>query len=89
VHERDLYQSEIDDYNDYNTRNPYMAGKLPVGPICNPGIQSIKAVIEPTNHNYYYFVADKNKKTYFSKTDYEHNAKISELKSAGLWYQYE
>ena len=86
--ERDLYQSELDDYNAYNTRNALMSGKLPVSPICNPGIESIGAVIEPKDHEYYYFVADKNKKTYFSKTGSQHDAIISELKSSGLWYEY-
>ena len=33
--ERDLYMSEINDYNSYNTRSSQMAGKLPVSPICN------------------------------------------------------
>ena len=86
--ERDLYQSEIDEYNDYNTRHPKMAGKLPVGPICNPSIKSIEASLNPTSHNYYYFVADKNKKTYFSKTDSEHLNTIVKLKNSGLWYSY-
>ena len=89
VSERDLYQTEIDDYNAYNTRNQLMAGKLPVGPICNPGMASIKATIEPTSHDYFYFVADKNKKTYFSKTEYQHNQIINQLKSEDLWYEYE
>lgn len=86
--DRDLYQSEINAYNAYNTRNVKMAGKLPVGPICNPSIESIEAAINPTNHNYYYFVADKNKKTYFSKTSNEHVATVNKLKSDGLWYEY-
>lgn len=86
--DRDLYQSEIDEFNDYNTRHAKMAGKLPVGPICNPSIASIEASLNPTNHNYYYFVADKNKKTYFSKNDSEHLSTIAKLKNSGLWYEY-
>lgn len=88
VSERDLYQTEIDTYNDYNTRHSKMAGKLPISPICIPSIESIKAAINPTKHNYYYFVADKNKKTYFFKNYNEHVSKISELKRNGLWYEY-
>lgn len=86
--ERDLYQTELDDYNAYNTRSSMMAGKLPVGPICNPSIESILATITPTTHNNLYFVADKNKKTYFSKTAGEHNQIIKELKANHLWYTY-
>lgn len=88
VSQRDLYQSEIDTYNAYNTRHAKMAGKLPVGPICIPSLESIEAAINPTNHNYYYFVADVNKKTYFFKTYNEHIAKVAALKRDGLWYQY-
>ena len=86
--ERDLYKSEINEYNAYNTRSTKMAGKLPVGPISNPSITSIEATLFPQNTNYYYFVADKNKKVYFSKTSNEHTATINRLKKEGLWYTY-
>lgn len=86
---RDLKMSELKKCNAYNTRSSCMSGKLPVGPICNPGIKSIEATIEPTNHKYYYFVADKNGKTYFSKTDSEHTSTVSKLKRDGLWINYE
>ena len=88
VNERDLYKDELNTPNAYNTRSSSMAGKLPIGPICNPSIKSIEAVINPTNSDYFYFVADKNKKTYFSKTYNEHLQTIQRLKSEGLWYEY-
>lgn len=86
--ERDLYQREIDTYNKYNTRGPNMEGKLPVGPISSVSKLSIEAAIEPKDTDYLFFVADKNGKVYFSKTNTEHNQIISELKSKGLWYEY-
>ena len=86
--ERDLYQREIDKYNSYNTRGPNMEGKLPVGPISSVSKLSIEAAIEPKNTDDLFFVADKNGKVYFSKTNTEHNQIISELKSKGLWYEY-
>lgn len=86
--DRDLYVSEINDVNAYNTRTAAMAGKLPVGPICSPSKESIEAVLYPEEHDYYFFVADKNGKTYFTKTNAEHNAKIEELQASGLWYEY-
>lgn len=88
LHERDLYQREINEYNAYNTRSSQMAGRLPVGPICLPSLDSISASINPTISDYYYFVADKNKKTYFSKTYEEHASTVASLKSQGLWYEY-
>ena len=87
--ERDLTIDELNDPNPYNTRSSAMLGKLPVGPICNPSVESIEAVINKESHDYYYFVSDKNGKTYFTKTDSEHNLKKNELIEAGLWYTYE
>lgn len=86
----ELWQKELDDKNAYNTRvtDGSMNGKLPVSAICNPGIESIEAAINPTKHNYFYFVADKNKKTYFQSTYQEFSNKIAELKNSGLWYTY-
>ena len=86
--ERDLWQKEIDQVNDYNTRVPAMAGKLPIGPICSPSKESIIGALEPSNHDYLYFVADKNGKTYFSKNYNEHLQIINKLKKEGLWYTY-
>ena len=83
--------SESLDSNYFNTSNPYntrasnMGGKMPIGPICNPSIVSIEASISPTKNNYYFFVADKNRKIYYSKTQEEHNRKIAELKASGDW----
>ncbi len=88
VDERDLYQKEIDAYNAYNTRGPNMEGKLPVGPIASVSKTSIEAALKPNNTKYLYFIADKNGKTYFTKTNDEHNEKINELKSSGLWFEY-
>ena len=87
--ERDLWQWEIEQVNDYNTRPAAMAGKLPIGPICNPSMKSVEAAIEPEEHDYFYFVADKNGKTYFNSTYAEHNATVNQLKRDGLWYVYE
>ena len=86
--ERDLTTEELNSYNAYNTRNLALAGKLPVGPICNPSISSIKTALSPKNSNYYFFVADKNGKIYYTTTNAEHEQKILELKNKGLWYNY-
>jgi UPF0755 protein len=77
---------DTDFVSPYNTYLTSMAGKLPVGPISNPGASAIEATLKPTTNDYWYFVSDKDKKTYFSKTLSEHNARIAQLKAAGLWY---
>jgi UPF0755 protein len=88
VGERDLYQTEILDENAYNTRSASMAGKLPVGPICNPSLSAIKGSIDPSPNNYLYFVADKNGKVYFNTNDSGHQKTIAELKKQGLWLEW-
>lgn len=79
-----LKNAQLDACNAYNTRASCLIG-LPVGPICNPGIESLSSVFEPEPHNNYYFVADCNGKTYLSKDYSEHNRTISNLKASNLW----
>ncbi|MBR5227750.1 MAG: endolytic transglycosylase MltG [Clostridia bacterium] len=86
--ERDLYQSELDAYNAYNTRGPNMGGKLPVGPISNVSESSIRAAIYPKDTENYFFVADKYGKLYFTKTNYEHTQKTNELINSGMWIEF-
>lgn len=83
---RDLTTQEFTTPNPYNTRSTTLAGKMPVGPICNPSTSSIEASINPTTgEKYLYFVADKYGKIYFTSTLAEHNAKVKEIKEAGGW----
>ena len=84
--ERDLWQTEIDEKNPYNTRGNNAVSALPVGPISNPGELSITAALEPADTNYLFFVSDKNRKLYFTSTYKEHTDKISELQKLGIWY---
>lgn len=88
IGERDLYKAELNTYNPYNTRGPRMAGKIPIGPISSVSISSLEAAIEPETTDNLYFVADKNGKVYFTKTNEEHEAKIKDLKDNGLWYEF-
>jgi UPF0755 protein len=53
--------------------NTYKYRGLPLGPISNPGIDSINAAIYPTQSNYIYYLSANNGKTIFSKTLEEHN----------------
>jgi UPF0755 protein len=71
----------------YNTYLSNMAGKLPIGPVSNPGVASIEATINPADTNDLYFLADKNKNTYFFKTYDEQQTKKAELQAEGLWLE--
>ena len=81
----DLTSEEFTISNAYNTRATNMAGKLPIGPICNPSKASIEASFNPTVNDYLFFVADKNGKVYYTKTNKEHEQAIKEIKQAGNW----
>lgn len=53
--------------------NTYLNAGLPPGPICNSGLQAIKAAIYPQFTDYNYFLSKPNGETVFSKTYAEHN----------------
>lgn len=86
--DRDLYKTEINAENKYNTRNSALAGKLPIAPVANPSLDAIKASLNYEETEFLYFVADKYRKVYFTKTYAEHNAKIAEIKSKGEWIEW-
>ena len=59
-----MYDVERVFYKDLETNSPYNTYKyagLPAGPICSPGIKSIKAAISPASHNYLYYHTDTTK----------------------------
>lgn len=66
-----LTQKDLGVDSPYNTRR-YVG--LPPGPICNPGLASIKAAINPAVHKYYYYLTDAEGITHYAKTLAEHNA---------------
>lgn len=82
---RDLYKQEINTYNQYNTRGPNMAGKLPIGPIASVSKESIEAAINPNSTDYLFFVADKSGNIFFTKTNEEHQKAIDQIKNNGEW----
>lgn len=64
-----VYLDQLDVDSPYNT---YKHRGLPPGPICNPGIESIKAAVYPADTDYCYFVARKDGSHIFSRTGKEH-----------------
>ncbi len=61
--------------------SPYNAYKyrgLPIGPICNPGIASIKAALNPKESPYLYYLSTPEGETLYSRTLEEHNIKKAE-----------
>jgi UPF0755 protein len=57
--------------------NTYMNVGLPPHPISNPGLASIRAVLNPTISNYYYYLHDVKGQAHYAETLDQHTANIS------------
>lgn len=68
-----LTRKDLEKKTPYNT---YVNYGLPPGPIANPGLESIKAVLYPANTDYLYFVSRNDGSHQFSKTLAEHNRAV-------------
>ncbi len=65
-----VYYRDLEIQSPYNT---YYCDGLPVGPICNPGIDAIKAAFAPEKHDYlYYHTIGDDGEHIFTKTFDEH-----------------
>ena len=66
-------QISIEDTKIDSPYNTYKYRDLPIGPISNPGLESILAAIYPQESEYRYYLSTPDGKTIFSKTLKEHN----------------
>lgn len=64
-----LNESDLNVDSPYNT---YLYYGLPPGPICNPGLDSIKAALEPADTEWLYFVLGPDGRHIFTKTYQDH-----------------
>lgn len=78
-HTVDLTEADLAIDSPYNT---YLYAGLTPGAICNPGLNAIDAALYPNDTNYYYFVADAEGHSIFSRTNAEHEAAKQRVKSA-------
>lgn len=67
--------TEID--SPYNTYQHY---GLPPGPVANPGLASIEAVLHPADTEYLYFVADRSGHNHYSTRYDEHLALVARVR---------
>ncbi|WP_235641576.1 endolytic transglycosylase MltG [Humidesulfovibrio mexicanus] len=71
----DLKRAHLEDaQNPYNT---YAHAGLPPGPICSPGLESLKAALAPEKHDFLYFVAKGDGSHEFNATLDEHNRAVN------------
>ena len=59
--------------------NTYTNAGLPVGPISNPGMSSIRAALYPVDTDYYFYALNPAGGHYFSEDVYEHQAFLDSL----------
>ncbi len=69
---KSLSQPTLADLEVDSLYNTYKYRGLPPGPISNPSISSIEAVVYPTPNDYYYFLTTKEGEVIYSKTYQEH-----------------
>jgi UPF0755 protein len=68
-----LTRKDLKEATPYNT---YIIRGLPPGPIANPGLEAIRAVLYPANTDYLYFVSKNDGSHHFSKTLPEHKKAV-------------
>lgn len=64
------------DLNEPTPYNTYRIAALPPGPICNPGLSSIRAALQPADVPYLYFVSKNDGTHLFSDTIEAHNQAV-------------
>lgn len=70
INGKNTYELSIEDLNVESPYNTYQNPGLPVGPITNPGLDSIKATINPEPTNYLFYLHDDEGGVHYS-ADFE------------------
>jgi UPF0755 protein len=79
---RELSLADLEVPSPYNT---YRERGLPPGPICNPGLASLDAVLRPADTDALYFVARGDGSHVFAQTMDEHLSNIRRLEGGGRY----
>lgn len=69
---KDATMPTADDLAEESLYNTYLNEGLPPGPICNPSLESIQAVLDPAETEYLYFLTKPDGTAVFSRTYEEH-----------------
>lgn len=75
-HVETVLEKHLEVDSPYNTYRNY---GLPVGPISNPGLESIKAALKPEKTDYLFYVLQDEKTHYFTNSDVDFMNKLEEL----------
>jgi len=71
ANKKQLTHADLTNDSPYNT---YVHAGLPPAPICNPGLASIRAALDPATSDALYYVAKPDGSHVFSRTLEEHDA---------------
>lgn len=74
IFNRDTYSPSFSDLKTESLYNLYLHKGLPPGPISNPGIESLQAVINSTKTNYLYYLTGSDNLMHYATTYAEHVA---------------
>ena len=74
IRDGNYYKVSIEETQIESSYNTYRIYGLPLGPISNPGIESIRAALEPVESAYWYYLSARDGTTIFSRTFAEHLA---------------
>jgi UPF0755 protein len=77
-----MVNTDIESEQMFDAYNTYVGAGLPPGPICNPGLHAIDAVLYPADTDYYFFCSNlETGEFYYAETLSEHE---ENLVTAGL-----
>ncbi len=71
-----IKKSDLLEMTPYNT---YKVPALPKGPIANPSLEAIRAVLNPEKHNYFFFVSRNDGTHVFTTTYKQHSQAVEDF----------
>lgn len=74
IREGNYYKVSIEETQTESPYNTYRVYGLPLGPIANPGLESIQAALEPEESPYWFYLSARDGTTIFTRNFEEHKA---------------
>jgi len=75
INGKNTFQLTLEDLSIDSPYNTYRYKGLPIGPIANPGLDSLRAAVTPIESDNLYYLSDKEGNIYYSETFEEHKRK--------------
>ncbi|MCH7597510.1 endolytic transglycosylase MltG [Patescibacteria group bacterium] len=72
INGKNTFELSLEDLQIDSLYNTYLYPGLPRGPIANPGLDALKAAVNPIETSYFYYLSDREGIMYYSKTFEEH-----------------